>query len=176
MEGSQNYIGTPCGLVVCIDRVEGQRQAGRFYHFYSQEGQAFDSLDELVFGMEGLFDGIRFPYQSQKRRGFGGRAHGEAEKKNKEMPLGRAHMRFEQRDHEERRKIMDEEELLKKHGDLGTFIIRVQHRQNSSWQGRITWTDKNKTVNFRSIWEMVRLIGDALDTVSGPEDGEAKWP
>ena len=63
------------------------------------------------------------------------------------------------------------------HGDLGTFIIRVQHRQNSSWQGRITWMDKNKTVYFRSIWEMIKLVAGALDTVSVQEDSqhEASW-
>ena len=66
---------------------------------------------------------------------------------------------------------MKDEELLSRHGDLGTFIIRVQHRQNSSWQGRITWMDKNKTVYFRSIWEMIKLVEGALDTVSQQEDG-----
>ena len=74
--------------------------------------------------------------------------------------------------------MMSDEELLSKHGDLGTFIIRVQHRQNSSWQGRITWSERNKTVYFRSIWEMIRLIADALDRVGGKE-GEItvpNWP
>ena len=66
---------------------------------------------------------------------------------------------------------MKDEELLSRHGDLGTFIIRVQHRQNSSWQGRITWMEKNKTVYFRSIWEMIKLVEGALDTVSQQEDG-----
>lgn len=72
---------------------------------------------------------------------------------------------------------MNDEELLSKHGDLGTFIIRVQHRQNSSWQGRITWMDKDKTVYFRSIWEMIKLVESALDTVSMQEDnpGEVSW-
>ena len=68
-------------------------------------------------------------------------------------------------------RIMSDEELLNRHGDLGTFIIRVQHRQNSSWQGRITWMDQDKTLSFRSMWEMIKLIASALDTVSEPEDG-----
>ena len=72
---------------------------------------------------------------------------------------------------------MSDKELLSRHGDLGTFIIRVQHRQNSSWQGRITWMEKNKTVYFRSIWEMIKLVASALDTVSEPEEGpeETSW-
>ncbi|MBR0473934.1 MAG: hypothetical protein IJJ19_02945 [Erysipelotrichaceae bacterium] len=49
------------------------------------------------------------------------------------------------------------------HGELGTFIIRVQHRQNSSWQGRITWVEQDKTLYFRSIWEMMKLIDSAME-------------
>ena len=68
---------------------------------------------------------------------------------------------------------MKDEELLRKHGDLGSFIIRVQHRQNSSWQGRITWMEEDKTVQFRSVWEMIKLIESAVDQVSEPEDSES---
>ena len=75
-------------------------------------------------------------------------------------------------------KEMSDEELLGRHGDLGTFIIRVQHRQNSSWQGRITWVDENQTVSFRSVWEMIKLMAGAIDTVSDSEESfeEAEWP
>ena len=63
-----------------------------------------------------------------------------------------------------------EDALLSKHGDIGTFIVRVQHRQNSSWQGRITWMEEDKTIYFRSIWEMIKLIESAVDTVSEQEE------
>ena len=65
---------------------------------------------------------------------------------------------------------MSDKDLLEKHGDLGTFIVRVQQRQNSTWQGRITWMDEDKSVNFRSIWEMVHLIEEAV----GPADDDDK--
>ncbi len=64
---------------------------------------------------------------------------------------------------------MKEREQLKKHGDLGTFVVHVQHRQNSSWQGRITWMEKRQTVSFRSAWEMIRIVTGALDTVEDRE-------
>ena len=67
---------------------------------------------------------------------------------------------------------MSDEMLLTKHGEIGTFIVRVQHRQNSSWQGRITWMEEDKTVQFRSVWEMIKLIENAVDSVSKPEDEE----
>ena len=67
---------------------------------------------------------------------------------------------------------MSDEQLLQKHGDIGTFIVRVQHRQNSSWQGRITWMEEDKTIQFRSVWEMIKLIESAVDTVSEQDEGE----
>jgi len=44
-----------------------------------------------------------------------------------------------------------------------TFLVRVQYRQNASWQGTIQWLDQKKTVPFRSMLEMIMLIQDALD-------------
>ncbi|MBR4462530.1 MAG: hypothetical protein IKS51_08135 [Erysipelotrichaceae bacterium] len=61
-------------------------------------------------------------------------------------------------------------------GDLGTFIIRVQHRQNSSWQGRITWMEEDKTLSFRSIWEMMKLIDSAMEQYrDDDEDDMPNW-
>ena len=78
---------------------------------------------------------------------------------------------------QERAIIMKDEELLSQHGDLGTFLVHVQHRQNSSWQGRITWMDQNKTVYFRSALEMMKLVADALDSVSSSDENrtEVSW-
>ena len=68
--------------------------------------------------------------------------------------------------------MVTDDELLSKHGDIGTFIVRVQHRQNSSWQGRITWMEEDRTLQFRSVWEMIKLIESAVDRVSSPEENE----
>ena len=68
---------------------------------------------------------------------------------------------------------MKDEELLSQHGDLGSFMIRVQHRQNSSWQGRITWMEQDKTLYFRSIWEMIKLIDSAVETSEAKD--EVSW-
>ena len=69
---------------------------------------------------------------------------------------------------------MSDRDLMKKHGELGTFVVHVQHRQNSSWQGRITWAEKNRTLCFRSAWELLKLIASAVETVDGPEEGESE--
>ena len=150
MEKSQWYMGGPNGVILCVDRAEGLWFAGRFYHAYSREATEFSNMDEAIFELEHFYDSLNFPHPTTDSRSFE-----EGKKKGQEK--------------QERKKAMKDEELLSRHGDLGTFIIRVQHRQNSSWQGRITWMDRNKTVYFRSIWEMIKLVAGALDTVSRQE-------
>ena len=158
MERTQWYMGTPNGVVMCIDYAEKEQLGGRLYHGYAKEAIAFMGIDEAIFQLEKFYDSLNFPHPTTNSRSFQS-----------------AGQQTENR--QERTRIMKDEELLSKHGDLGTFIIRVQHRQNSSWQGRITWMDKNKTVYFRSIWEMIKLVAGALDTVSEQEDGaeEPSW-
>lgn len=158
MEKTEWYLGGPNSVVLCVDRAGGGQPEGRFYHAYAQEGTSFANMEEAIFQLERLYDSLNFPHPTTNGRTF--------QKQGGHTEPGK-----------ERTRVMKDEELLSRHGDLGTFIIRVQHRQNSSWQGRITWMDRNKTLYFRSIWEMIKLVASALDTVSGQEDGaqEQSW-
>lgn len=158
MEGSQCYIAAPNGAVLCVDDTTHGRLRGRLYHAYSREAIEICNVDELAFELERFYDALQFPFPSNSDRTFLTNKHEAAPK-------------------QERMRVMENEKLLKQHGDMGTFIIHVQHRQNSSWQGRITWADKNRSVRFRSIWEMIKLIAEALDTVSTQEGtvSEAAW-
>ncbi|MCI9219338.1 MAG: hypothetical protein HFH94_06325 [Lachnospiraceae bacterium] len=141
-----------------MDQAQKGQLQGRFYHAYTKEAEVFSTIEEAIFGLERFYDSLNFPHPTTDNRTF-----------IKEE----RHTKFRQ----ERTRIMKDEELLNRHGDLGTFIVRVQHRQNSSWQGRITWMDQNKTVYFRSIWEMIKLVEEALNMVSEQEDspGERFW-
>lgn len=155
---TQWYIGAPNGVVLCIHSIHGKEPAGQLYHSYQTEPVLFDGYDEMTHRMEALYDALRFPHPATNQRSF-------------TPPQTVRHIL-------ERNKIMSDEQLLSKHGDIGTFIVRVQHRQNSSWQGRLTWMEKDQTLNFRSVWEMIKLIESAVDTVSIQEDkseSEASW-
>ena len=156
---SQWYIGAPNGVVLCVDRISGDMIEGCFYHSYSTEPVPFSGTRELTLRMEKLYDYLHFPFPGTNQRSFF----------TAEAPS---------RLTKERIKVMTDDELLTKHGDIGTFIVRVQHRQNSTWQGRITWMEEDKTVQFRSIWEMIKLIEGAVDHVSSQEDstGELWFP
>lgn len=158
MTKTQWYIGAPNGVVVCVDELRGGKPAGRLYHSYRTEALPFESADQMLFHMEELYNALNFPHPGTNERSF--------------APLQKSGTHYTERD-----RIMKDEALLSKHGDLGTFIVRVQHRQNSSWQGRITWMEQDKTIHFRSIWELIKLMESAVDTVSEAEEDaeEPRW-
>ena len=150
---TQWYIGAPNGVVLCVNSMSDGEPAGLLYHSYRTDALPFSNTEEMVLHMEALYDALNFPHPGTNERSF--------------APVEKTGEHYTERD-----RIMKDEALLSKHGDLGTFIIRVQHRQNSSWQGRITWMEENKTISFRSVWEMVKLIENAVDTVCADEDKE----
>jgi len=43
-----------------------------------------------------------------------------------------------------------------------SFLVKIQYRQNTSWQGTIKWMDGKQTRHFRSCLEMMMLIEAAL--------------
>ena len=138
---SNVYIGAPNGIVLCINDMDERGCIGKFYHAYSKKPVSFESLGEMLFKMESFFDRLDFPRRGNNARHF-----------TETVSIQKAY----------KEKIMSDKELLEKHGQQQTFIVRVQHRQNNTWQGQITWAEKNKKLNFRSIWEMVHMMENAL--------------
>lgn len=45
----------------------------------------------------------------------------------------------------------------------GTFLLTIQDRQNGTWQGSVTWVDKQSKQYFRSALELLKLIESALE-------------
>ena len=46
----------------------------------------------------------------------------------------------------------------------GSFVVRVQHCENATWQGTIVWAEKNITKQFRSVLELLKLMDSALNS------------
>ena len=97
--------------------------------------------------MDDFFDRLGFPFPGTKDETF--------------FPDGRN--RTDKRQQERMVRVLKDEDLLKEHGDAGTFIIRVQHRQHSSWQGMVSWVEEDRTVPFRSALELIKMIDEALN-------------
>ncbi|NCB04453.1 MAG: hypothetical protein EOM69_02900 [Clostridia bacterium] len=47
----------------------------------------------------------------------------------------------------------------------GTFIVQVLYRRNGTWQGVLKWTDGRREQQFRSAFEMLKLMDEALANV-----------
>lgn len=58
-------------------------------------------------------------------------------------------------------------------GEKATFIVHVQFRQNANWQGNIQWVESKKSQKFRSTLEMIKLMDEALESLS--HEDSAKW-
>lgn len=58
--------------------------------------------------------------------------------------------------------IYDSQTLMQFRGKLATFLVGATSRQNASWQGQVTWADKNITKNFRSTLELIKLMDGAI--------------
>ena len=46
----------------------------------------------------------------------------------------------------------------------GTFVVHVNKAENDTWQGQVTWADKDEKLNFRSAMELMSIIDAALNT------------
>lgn len=146
-----NYIGTPWGIILCVDYYRDEKINGRIYHRYQTEPIRIGGMLEAVFEIDAFFDRLGYPFPGTESHYF-----------IKHEKIQRIKMT---------RKLSDEE-MLKNNGEQGTFIIRVEQRQHSSWQGRVTWVEEGKTENFRSALELLKMIDGALDGRDIKEDAE----
>lgn len=139
---------------LCIDVCGAECQSGRLYHLYAGEPVVFQTLFQALNRMDELYDELRFPQASTVLRSF---------RKDRREAM-------EQREWETdcQRKGVDEmekfEKVIEHRGERATFLIRVQYRQHSSWQGEVVWVDQQKREYFRSALELVRLMDSALNT------------
>jgi len=157
--GNQVYMGTPAGVVLCVNGlgdVEDPYDIDAYlWHGYRPDAARVTVPEHMLDEMESLFDLINYPRATTSLRSFSedSDVHPQGTGTRPGNPSNVP-------------RHLSDSELLQKRGDLGTFIIRVQQRANSSWQGRITWVEKNRTLKFRTVIEMVKLIEAATESAS----------
>lgn len=157
--GNQVYMGTPAGVILCVNGlgdVEDPYDLDAYlWHGYRPDAARVTVPEHMLDEMEDLFDLINYPRATTSLRSFSedGEVHpqGAGTRPGNPSTVPRH---------------LSDSDLLQKRGDLATFIIRVQQRANSSWQGRITWVEKNRTLRFRTIIEMVKLIESATGSAA----------
>ena len=121
--------------IVCIDDYENGVMSGRLYNPYLPEGDSFHSTMEFLKKMESMLDGMKFPQSFMESRVFRTPPEIKAE-----IPLMGS----------------------QKSGTCGTFLLRVLFRQNTSWQGAVTWIEGAREETFRSALELLLLMDSAI--------------
>ncbi len=121
--------------LICIDSYCNGVPQGRFYNPYMASEQHFQSLTQLLQGMENVLESMDFPKAYTTTRTFAPRP-----KHATGPPLDGCQP-----------------------GLQGTFAVRILFRQNASWQGALTWLEGKQEQSFRSVLELILLMGSALD-------------
>ena len=147
-----------------FDKTERDVFKGRIYHPSSGRQDTFTRVYELLMKLEDIFDTSGFPQPTHILRTFRNPRRADLRKTTKEEEYGTEGLTE-----------MEKEILSNENAGKATFIIKVLFRQNATWQGKIQWAEKNKTQNFRSDLEMLKLMDDALRISDNGEDDTAKW-
>ena len=121
--------------LVCIDSYQKGVPKGRFYNPYMSGEQPFQSLTQFLQGMESILEKMDFPKAFTATRTFA-----PLPQPSDNLPPGQCQP-----------------------GAEATFLVRILFRQNASWQGSITWLEGKQEQSFRSVLELILLMGSALD-------------
>jgi len=140
---------------VCIDNFRIDSWQGRIYTLLNNKEIHFQSTDELLSIMGLFWDELGFPQESTISRSFTVSGQSQIQKQTNAF----FQILYPKDGTRDKVKVeIREDDMNNKNGDKGTFLVRIQYRQNASWQGHVTWVEENKTVPFRSALELLKLI------------------
>lgn len=135
-----------------IDEYNDSDWNGRIYTRLQTEPVFYKNIGEMLEILENIWDTLGYPQESTMNRSFTGKQISE---KRKEI----ISVTYPEDGTKDKIKTeLSEADMEKKRGEQDTFIVRIQYRQNATWQGHVTWVDENKTVPFRSALELIKLI------------------
>lgn len=123
--------------VVSVDSYENSIMTGRIFNPYLGTDVPFRSTMEFIKETEALLQELQFPQPFSESRGF-------CPAQEQEHPLSAPPAPAAQK------------------GRLATFSLRIMFRQNSSWQGSLSWMEGKLEQSFRSVLELLMLIDNAI--------------
>lgn len=131
-----NMKFSPCGSRICIIKIlsyKDKNPAGVIQNPNLEADVSFDSLTQMFFAMDALFDDIGNPRRALAPRGL---AKDQSWKTGTSAEGGAK--------------------------PLATFRVDVMFRQNASWQGNLVWLDCKEEAQFRSALELIMIMDGAL--------------
>ena len=70
MSNTGNYIGTPWGIILCVDYYRDEKINGRIYHRYQTEPIRIGGMLEAVFEIDAFFDRLGYPFPGTESHYF----------------------------------------------------------------------------------------------------------
>ncbi len=141
-QGLHIALHAPNLMNICVDSMNNEVVSGRLYHCYNEEGIAFKNMVQMLDVMESFYNDINYPQASTEVRSF---------------------VSNKQTNNSELKKVREQIDIVEYRGKRATFLVHVQYRQNSSWQGQLEWVEKGAVKTFNSELDLVKLIVGALE-------------
>lgn len=154
-----NLISTCC---ICVNAVKDHDLVGEIYNPYIRRPIAFSGIATLLEGLEKVINTLDFPQAYEEHRTFRN-----ISSRSRRMPPRKKERSLT--------RYMDEQTFETKVGKQATFIVQIQFRQNATWQGTITWSEKKKIQHFRSTLEMIKLMDDAIEQAKMEDESFGSW-
>lgn len=126
---------------IIVEKTENHDIAGVLYNDFYGIAIDFQGIRQMLSRLDDFFDYVRFPQATHEKRSF----HEEPAAKPKHPPRGLREVAPE---------VMQDKQAA--------FLLHVQFRQNSTWQGTLEWLPEKRTKRFRSELELIGLIADTL--------------
>lgn len=142
---AKHIVYAPNVVCICADKLTETSCSGRLYTRYDSTSESFDDISALLLKIDRFFDKINYPEASTRSRSFN-------EDKTGSMQPRKINIEAS----------ISGDEFLKHKGKIATFFIRVQSRQNSTWQGVFWWAEKDTETEFLSALEVLKLIDRAV--------------
>jgi hypothetical protein len=142
-KGSTMKLYTPNLVNICVDSCAQGELKGRIHHCYSDIPSAFNNVIQMMDIMDDFFDDIAFPQAANKTRAFVQRAQSGSRKLEK---------------------VLKSEEVVDHTGEMATFLVYVQFRQKSTWQGQVTWVENGNSTKFNSALELLKLMNNVMES------------
>ena len=120
---------------ICVDSYDKSVPVGRFYNQCCPEGIHFHGAIDLVKKMESMLDQMNLPQSFSAVRSFA------------EKPVVTLGGPSGETSHK---------------GEVATFATKVLFRQNTSWQGSVSWIEGQREETFRSVLELLLLVDSAM--------------
>lgn len=97
----------------------------------------FEGIRQMLSRLDEFFDYVNFPQATHDKRSF----NMETGKQRPSQPRG-----------------LRDPSTDEMNDKRSNFLLHVQFRQHSTWQGTLEWTDQKRTRRFHSELEMIKMI------------------